>query len=333
MAILKKTYPLILLTLLLAGCTEIFTSEIDIKPVLCLNSLITAGEPIEVSVTRTWLYTDENSMQYHQVDDATVAIYANGMAKSADYIPQEGDRIRIVAESPTYGSAEAEVTVPVCVPVESLTWEAEIIDRWESEDRGVANYTYGFNLRAKMTIKDPAEMENYYQFSYRGFPEEVEDDTVIQPVVFYSGILNDEAEPIFSEHIGAFDAISGSSAYGFTFFTDRRFSGKSYTLNLQFNGMAYGVRSVDYSEDLLNCGLVMTLSTVSSSYYNWSNYLWNINYGTIGDLNDTGLGDPIWGYSNVSTGAGVVAAQSQASCTINLKDFLKKEISAAIHDQ
>ena len=38
---------------------------------------------------------------------------------------------------------------------------------------------------------------------------------------------------------------------------------------------------------------------------------------------DIGFADPTWGYSNVSTGAGVVAAQSTTSVTIDLTEFLK----------
>ncbi|MDE5850237.1 MAG: hypothetical protein K2H38_08860 [Muribaculaceae bacterium] len=39
-----------------------------------------------------------------------------------------------------------------------------------------------------------------------------------------------------------------------------------------------------------------------------------------------GLSEPVWGYSNVSTGAGVVAAQSPATVKIDLSDFLLKAL-------
>lgn len=50
MAILRYIIP-ILSVFLLTGCYEDFNPEIDTKPVLCLNSLITAGKPIEVDIT------------------------------------------------------------------------------------------------------------------------------------------------------------------------------------------------------------------------------------------------------------------------------------------
>lgn len=326
MAILKKIYPLAA-AILMTGCYEDFTPEIDTKPVLCLNGLITAGEPIEISVTRTWLYTDEHASLNHYVDDAAVSIYANGTPTGRDYIPREGDRIRIVAESTTYGMAEAEVTVPVSVPAESLKWEAEVTDRWDWADADTHLHSYRLNIRVKMTIADPEATDNYYHFSYSGFPQGAEtppEVTILEPVRFSPGRFNYEAEPIFSEHIGVFDAISGNDSEGFTFFTDRRFSGKTYMLNLQFNNASCDIRTTPGAQ-LPDCGLKLSLNTISLSLYNWSCYRWNIDSGTIGEFGDNGLGDPVAGYSNVSTGAGIVGARSGATYTINLKELLKKE--------
>lgn len=333
MGVLKKIY-LLPLPLLLTGCYEDFTPEIDTTPVLCLNSLITAGEPISVNVTHTWLFTDEAATENHQVNDATITIFANNEKVDRSYIPQEGDRIRIVADSRLYGHAEAEVSVPVSVPIADLTWEAYVTDRWEGEDTTYKIFDYSIDLWAKLKIDDPLNADNYYHFAYTGFPEKEDsdhDEPLFASIVkFYPGTFHYEAEPIFSEHIGVFDAISGSDAYGFTFFTDRQFSGDTYTLNIQFKDIQYnlfdriGISNID---DYLNCGFELTLYTDSQSYYNWSCYDWNASDGYIGDLADIGMSEPIWGYSNVSTGAGVVAAQSRATLIINLKDFLKAEMS------
>lgn len=328
MGILKKTYPL-LFAFILTGCYEDFIPEIDTKPVLCLNSLITAGHPIEVNVTHTWLFSDKNASENHKVDDATVYIYANGIVQESDYLPQEGDRIKIVAESATYGYAEAEVSVPVSVPISSLNWEAEVTRRWVSIHPELNSFIFSINLKAKMGIKDDADHDNYYYFGYYGFPFDYVspyDETGYQSVSLYPGRLNYEAEPIFSEHMDALDEIISDVAYGFTFFTDSQFAGKTYTLNLKFEDIHYSASFKDFSEELVDCGLNLTLYSVSESFYNWSIYKWNDMDGKIGDLTDVGFCDPIWGYSNVSTGAGVVAAQSYASYQINLKDFLKEEI-------
>lgn len=345
MEILKK-FIFILLPLLLTGCYEDFTPGIDTKPVLCLNGLITAGKPIYISVTHTKLFTDTNN--FTQVDDAVVHIYANDRLVSEEYVAQEGDHIRILAESPTYGAAEAEVTVPVAVPIESLEFEATATNVWRNPTEALfADIT--FNLKALMKIKDPAKEDNYYNVSYLGIsphggnsdlPDDIygddnphydndsEDDDLewgSRPIAarLSLGSFMYEAEPIFSEHIGAFETVTGMDSYGFSFFSDRQFSGDTYTLHLQFEKMNYYINHNSYDEQWLDCGLIFYLSTMSPSYYNWSTYRWQVTNGIIGDLSDLGLADPMWGYSNVSTGAGVIAAESVASYSISFKDFLK----------
>lgn len=327
MEVLKKFLPL-LLPLLMSGCIEDFNPEIDSKPRLCLNSLITAGEPIEVSVSRTWLYNDEDGAAHHEVNDATITVYANGVAVGPDYLPAEGDNIRIYVVSPTYGEAEAEVTVPMSVPAKMSEPIIEMTDKWSGEAQGDSRVGVQMNMRVAMTVNDPADVNNYYRLTYSDFAPEVSDEPsyIDAPVRFNYGNFVYQAEPIFSEHIGVVDVISGNDSEGFTFFTDRQFSGKSYTLNLSFNDMQYSLNLAEYSEEYLNCGLVFTLSSISESYYNWLCYRWNVDNGTLSDIADLGLGDPVWGYSNVSTGAGVVAACAKRSYTVSLKEFLKSII-------
>ena len=346
MAILNKIYPL-LLAVLLTGCYEPFTPDIDTKPVLCLSSLITAGEPIEVTVTHTWLYTDEAATLNHEVDDAVVSVYANGEEVGEDYIPQEKDRIRIVAESKTYGSAEAEVTVPESVPIDAVEWDAVVTDIWRSDDPTLWTYSAGegdagsrdyilklmtvdLDFRASVVIKDPAETVNYYEFFYSSFPKEEDTDsdvTVVAPLSFSPGTFHDWDEPIFSEHLGSFEIMTGNSSYGFTFFSDRQFSGKDYALKVLFTDARCRIRGEDLSEVPEDFGYELTLATVSPSYYNWSSYRWNAEEGTLNDLIDVGLSDPTWGYSNVSTGAGVVAARSLYTFKVSLRDFLQRALS------
>ncbi len=79
-----------------------------------------------------------------------------------------------------------------------------------------------------------------------------------------------------------------------------------------------------WDPDYFDCELILELNTISESYYNWGSYLWQYEDGLLVGLGDLGLGDPVWAYSNVSTGAGVVAARSVATYTIKLKDFLEK---------
>jgi hypothetical protein len=60
MAILKhiKTLSALLLITLLTGCYTDFTPDIEVQNKLCLNSVITADEPIILSLTRTYRYDE-----------------------------------------------------------------------------------------------------------------------------------------------------------------------------------------------------------------------------------------------------------------------------------
>lgn len=316
MEILKKLCP-IFLALTLAGCRDELELDVDSAPVMCINSLIKADEPVSVSVTHSWFYTDKYAEKDHDVKRAEVRIYANGERVGEDYLPCEGDSVRIVAESAIYGSAEACVMVPVGVPVSSVDWDARVTDETEELNDGYLTHVYHIDLNARLTITDPAGTADYYQLLYSGFPRAVEDDGR-----FSLGRLFFEAEPLFSEHVEALYALTGSVPGMGLFFTDRQFSGQSYTLNLVFRNMLFKFRDDECSEDLSDCGLDLILSNVSPSYYKWMYYKTYILGGLISDMSDFGFADPVWGYSNVSTGAGVVAAISRRSCTISLRDFI-----------
>lgn len=330
MAILKHI-TIALLALILTGCFEEFEPEVDTTPVLCLNSMITAGEPISVHVSHSWMYSDQFSAADHKVTDAVVTIYANGEKAGDDYLPKQGDRISIIAESPTYGRATAEVTVPYATPIGKVSVTPTATDIWIGDEdfyhhAMLADIT--FDLRIEMDVEDPYGSDNYYQFGYDSFytlsegngPDDIW--TGSGAPGFSIGNFDYNSEPIFKEHIGIFESVMGNGDdTDFVFFTDRQFQGKSYPLHLYFTDNRFYVNSVEYDESLLECGINLRLTTVSQSYYNWAVYKWNIDDGIIGDLADIGLAESLWGYSNVSTGAGVVAAWSASTFTVNLKDF------------
>lgn len=334
MAILKY-FLIIFPAILLSGCYEEFCPEIDSKPVLCINSLITTGEPIEINVTHTWIFNDVAAEEDHSVSDAAVTIIVNDNIVDSSYLPAEGDKIRIIAESAKYGKATAEVSVPYSTAIGKVKFTPTVTDIWQGivdEYHPQMSAEIRFNLTIEMDINDPGEIDNYYLFGYNwfdGFSDDLDDELYGgQPQMLSLGTFEYDAEPIFGEHIGVFETIMGNDEfYDFNFFTDRQFSGKKYTLHLNFKNCAYRVNSQVYDEALLECGVNLFLTNVSRSYYNWAVYKWNVDEGIMGDLSDIGLAESKWGYSNVSTGAGVVAAQSSSTYTIDLKDFLKSALS------
>ncbi|MBD5175167.1 MAG: DUF4249 domain-containing protein [Bacteroidales bacterium] len=333
----------ILMAAALTGCYQEFNPTTDIKPVLCINSLVTAGQPVKVEVTHTWVYNDAPAKNNHSVDDAEVAVYANGVLQAEDYVAAEGDEIRILASSASYGKAEATVIVPHAIPFDmaEITPTVNYLHKSDSTDNYFSIYI-SFDLNMALKISDRPTTDDYFRiryYSYLSLPDSDEimtdpdnpDDHEFYWTEYNYGIADYEVEPIFREHIGVFETVMGNDSGDNMFFSDRQFAGKDYTVTLRFTDCSYYVRwpkdAMDHSEFrdvLFDCGLTINLATMSRSYYDELIYAEAVDYGVIGDLGNLGFAEPVWGYSNVSTGAGVVAACSYATYTVNLRDFLEQ---------
>ena len=71
-----KTILYILLGISLTAClTEVDLSDLRESPRLVVNGVAVAGEPLRLSVTRTWFYTDDHPNVV--IPDATVRLYVN----------------------------------------------------------------------------------------------------------------------------------------------------------------------------------------------------------------------------------------------------------------
>lgn len=311
-----------LLALPLAGCYQEYQPEVDIQPVLCINSIITAGEPVEVEVSRTWLYSDVAGERNHSVPDACVTITANGLPVGEDYIPVEGDQIHILATSQRFGQAEASVTVPRSAQVDTLTVTPRFTDVWYQNDYDYWIIDADFDMSVILTLTDIDKGDNFYHYDCNSYRELSSTETMqwyLSP-----GTLLYKAVPVFSDHIGLLESVGGADADGFTFFTDRSFANESYTLRLYYHNARIRITvPVDSAAEAIQCGFNFDLNSISPSYYNWVNYVWQTTMGYIGDLGNVGLGEPAPGYSNVSTGAGVVAARAVNRHSISLAPFLQ----------
>lgn len=328
MAILRHL-PLMILPLLVSGCYEDFIPEIDTKPVLCINSTITAGEPIEVDVSRSWVYSETGDIYLHP-GEATVSVYVNGELVPEGYIASEGDKIVIKAESEKYGNAEASVRVPVAVPFRLVKQSVE--PKFALRDTTQAMTFYSeFSLRLVAEIKDNPTTDNYFGIGYYGsYPNGLSEDndwSGVSSVYLGLGVFEDSFEPIFKEHIGVFESVMADGDSNMMTFSDRQFAGKSYNLNMILKNMIYSVTAQPYDPELFNATVTFYLVNISRSYYDRILYLWQRDSGVLGDYGNFGFADPMWGYSNVSTGAGVVAARSYSTFTVSLREFLETAFS------
>ncbi|MDE6742091.1 MAG: DUF4249 domain-containing protein [Muribaculaceae bacterium] len=344
MAILKNLLSLCLPAMMLTGCYTDFNPDDYSTPVLCINSTITAGEPIEVSVSRTWRYNEPLDSTEQKEEDARVSIYINGELQEGGYVAKEGDEIRIVAESAEYGKAESSVKVPYAVPidkVEFVPYGVRVLE-WNNDeysDQEEYSVYVGFDFEVRLRITDRYPGREWFRLggdTYAlGWPDEDQDveDDIEWPYRSHAslrlGELDYNSDMIFKEHIGIAESVMGGYETLGMFFTDHAFSGSDYTVCLRFDGASFEASGEEFEAALLDCGVTFRLMAISESYYNRLNYLWQKNSGIIGDLADIGLSDPIWGYSNVSTGAGVVVAKSVTTYDLDFHDFLKQAIDGA----
>lgn len=339
MDILKKLIITLSPVLLTAGCYSDFNPDYYSEPVLCVNSVITAGDTVKISISHTWRYDQPSDGE--DVLDAEVDIYVNGQLQSSPYVANEGDEIRIVAHSIKYGDADATVKVPNSVSIGNVDINPTRMNA------GINQYDDGYFaawVDGDMTIRIPIicgnPSPNFFRLGYDSYhPEWIEDEdpddseegwhygsmSYLDP-----GSLDYYSDQIFKEHMGIYESAMGGYQDLQLFFTDSMFADGTYTLTLKLEDFKFMAEAKDITESLYDCGITFRLMAISQSYYDRLNYIWQKNSSIIGDLSDLGMSDPVWGYSNVSSGAGVVAAKAVTTYNLNLKNFIKEAIEREI---
>lgn len=311
---------------MLTGCYQDFEPDLKSTPVVCINSNIIAGEPVSVAVTRTWRYSEGAPGEDIdiQIPDADVSIIVNGSeshtlryeklpdvytdkyAYVSDYVAREGDEIAVRAVSSEYGEASGSVTVPRAVKIDNVV---PTVSNLRRELRGNRLEAW-FDLSFAVTFTDPADAVNYYMFDCKAYAPDsyIDDDNLYHSSneVTISMYPDFSREPLFSEHVGALEAIV-SDTDGYTVFSDRQISGKSYTIHFSILGCHYVCR--DITQPRVS-DYVMKLSHISAGYYNYMMSLWATTEGINGILGNVGLGNPVWEHSNVSTGAGIISGSA-----------------------
>lgn len=247
---------------MLTGCYQDFEPDLKSTPVVCINSNIIAGRPVTVNVTRTWRYSEGSPGEDTdiQIKNAEVSILVNGSESYSlryeknpdsyddwfyvsDYVAKEGDEIAVMAVSPEYGEASGSVTVPRAVKIDSAV---PTVSNLRKERRGNRLEAW-FDLSFAVTFTDPADAVNYYMFDCKTYMPDsyIDDDNLYHSSneVTISLYTDFSREPLFSEHVGALEAIV-SDTDGYTVFSDRQISGKSYTIHFSIPGCHYVCRDI-----------------------------------------------------------------------------------------
>ncbi len=351
MDILKKVIVPVIAGFMLTGCYSKFDFEVESEPVLCLNSVVTPGDSIRLQVTRTWEWRENDLLGYQNVDvtDAKVSLYVNGQLVEemiprtyytalpntffyktttgfiADYIPASGDEIRFEAKSEKYGEATAEVTIPYPVEIENVSLDvSNLVKRSD-----VYFESYDMTLNMLAWFSDPEPTTDYYKLSAYVSNEYWTDSGEEGFVNGRVSELDVSREPLFTEHISVLEHIF-SDVSSYTIFSDRQISGKSYPLHIFIDNLHYNYYNPYDLPKFKDFDLVIGLSRLSESYYKYVLSAWEANYGMSGILGSMGLSEPVYGVSNVSTGAGVVAAAAPYRYRINVRQLIEEELGKSL---
>lgn len=352
MAILRNTYLLLLLAMFslgLTSCYQDFDPKIESTPVLCMNAEITPGDSINLFLTRTWRWDEDDQYRIdNDVRDAEVRLIVNGEYKEtlrhtvlltedyrpsnpygqerkcyqSTYRPASGDVIRIEASSPQYGEAWAETKVPFPVPIDRVEPQIQEFRAYgDTTGFPAVMETCEFMMKFKLLVyfTDPADSTNYYDFmmgtsGYSNYDNEAEAYTR-DFVTDFSG------EPLFTEHVSVLESAIADT-YGYTIFSDRQINGLTYPLRTSLD-CTFLYRNPFGLEEPEKYGIVATLRHVDSAYYNHVLSLWEANDAIVGALGGVGLASPVYAYSNVSTGAGLVTAYAISRFTLPLVDIIR----------
>lgn len=355
-------------SILLAGCEkDAFEPNMGDKPVIYYLCLINAGEPVEANVLRTYRYSDKDAnLENTVLTNAVVELYVNGEKKEnmvyvnaqpdpnaptaailgnyqAQYCPQPGDIIKIVASHPTYGSVEGETEVPLVPEIISVfsRKQLRIENQYYSNDYKAEYYSNLYKNEGTLSfrLRDNEATRDFYTL-------DVLNDSRGQIVDGWqmSGLTFDErkCDPIFQEHISALDkALELRSSRMLC--SDRQFNGKEYTFNLEYTGTLsmFGnytnpqrnaaTRAIYYysGEDGEAPEVIIQLSGVSRSYYE---YIMSIEAGGTfsGGLGEIGLADKRFLKSNLSTGAGFIMARTTKEVRIPNRDLFPAQLPKPI---
>lgn len=296
-----KTILYILLGISLTAClTEVDLSDLRESPRLVVNGVAVAGEPLRLSVTRTWFYTDDHPNVV--IPDATVRLYVNDHYEEtipfvpgdtlfnavgsyqAAFVPDVSDRLRLEVSAPGYEAIHAETVIPQA----SKLLEAKATREVSTTDSTVKRVLYS------ISFQDAVEEDDYYLFRLEEGNLINEVDSMYSWRVLY---LDYAEEPLFVQSASALDQILFSqylSGYDGRVFSDESINGKNYTIRLQTNVSEATKR------------LRVRLYAISADYYRYLKTLQDQSDRSFANhLIDAGLADPIRVYSNIDGGLGI----------------------------
>lgn len=314
----------LLLGVFLTSCyRKIDLNEYRTTPKMVINSVVSPDTVVMASITRTWFYPDKKP--YVNLPHAHVELYINNQyietmqwktlnnPRNPDQpdtlflsntIPAEGDRIKIVASTPEYGTVTAEDIIPKKVAIKNAS---HTIKKGNGVYQGtISDY---FEIYYEVTFDEFPEKNNYYLAK------------ITQIKTGYYGYYETEIDyidPVFKEQDAILDesmAFNGLEKRGGALFTDQSINGQTYTLQIKET-----TAELDETEQR-----IISIYSLSESYFLYLLSLQKIAGSTLeGGLGNIGLAEPLWVYSNVEGGTGILGGNQHSETTITLNNPSKK---------
>lgn len=314
----------LLLGVFLTSCyRKIDLNEYRTTPKMVINSVVSPDTVVMASITRTWFYPDKKP--YVNLPHAHVELYINNQyietmqwktlnnPRNPDQpdtlflsntIPAEGDRIKIVASTPEYGTVTAEDIIPKKVAIKNAS---HTIKKGNGVYQGtISDY---FEIYYEVTFDEFPEKNNYYLAK------------ITQIKTGYYGYYETEIDyidPVFKEQDAILDesmAFNGLEKRGGALFTDQSINGQTYTLQIKET-----TAELDETEQR-----IISIYSLSESYFLYLLSLQKIAGSTLeGGLGNIGLAEPLRVYSNVEVGTGILGGNQHSETTITLNNPSKK---------
>ena len=314
----------LLLGVFLTSCyRKIDLDEYRTTPKMVINSVVSPDTVVMASITRTWFYPDKKP--YVNLPHAHVELYINNQyietmqwktlnnPRNPDQpdtlflsntIPAEGDRIKIVASTPEYGTVTAEDIIPKKVPIKNAS---HTIKKGNGVYQGtISDY---FEIYYEVTFDEFPEKNNYYLAK------------ITQIKTGYYGYYETEIDyidPVFKEQDAILDesmAFNGLEKRGGALFTDQSINGQTYTLQIKET-----TAELDETEQR-----IISIYSLSESYFLYLLSLQKIAGSTLeGGLGNIGLAEPLRVYSTVEGGTGILGGNQHSETTITLNNLSKK---------
>lgn len=314
----------LLLGVFLTSCyRKIDLDEYRTTPKMVINSVVSPDTVVMASITRTWFYPDKKP--YVNLPHAHVELYINNQYIEtmqwktlnnpqnpdqpdtlflSNTIPAEGDRIKIVASTPEYGTVTAEDIIPKKVPIKNAS---HTIKKGNGVYQGtISDY---FEIYYEVTFDEFPEKNNYYLAK------------ITQIKTGYYGYYETEIDyidPVFKEQDAILDesmAFNGLEKRGGALFTDQSINGQTYTLQIKET-----TAELDETEQR-----IISIYSLSESYFLYLLSLQKIAGSTLeGGLGNIGLAEPLRVYSNVEEGTGILGGNQHSETTITLNNPSKK---------